>query len=122
MPIRRIDEQNRTVQDEPYEGESPIHEQGYPANEAPAADHSPYGLTAEAKTLLKTIAGNILYTEERQKELAEEKKTFYAQAKAAGFDSTALRQAMAFLKDEAGRTETEQLRDLYVEALRERAE
>lgn len=119
MAIRRIEDQNRTAQDEPLDGGSPIHEPGYPAN---SVEHSSYGLTAEAKALLKTIAGNILYTEERQKELAEEKKTFFAQAKAAGFDATALRQAMAFLKNEADKTEQEQLRDLYVEALREKAE
>lgn len=117
MAIRRIEEQNRTVTDES------IHEPGYPANEPPpAVEHSSYGLTAEAKLKLKTIASNIIYCDERTKEVADERKQFYAEAKAAGFDATALRQAMSFLKDEAGRTEAEQLRDLYVEALREKAE
>jgi uncharacterized protein (UPF0335 family) len=106
MAIRRIEEQT-----------SPIHEEGYPAN---APEHSPYGLSPEAKLKLKTIASNIIYCDEKAKEVADERKTFYAEAKAAGFDATALRQAMAFLKDEAGRTEQEQLRDLYVEALREK--
>lgn len=116
MSIRRLAEKP------PEQG---IHEKGYPANEPPpeaaaAVDHSSYGLTEDAKTKLKTIAGNIIYCEERAKEVAEEKRTFFAEAKAAGFDSTALRQAIAFLKNEADKTEQEQIRDLYVEALRER--
>lgn len=113
MSIRRLN---------PEPAASPIHEPGYPANEAPAPEHSPYGLNPDAVAKLKTIAANIIYTEERQKEMAEEKRVFYAEAKAAGFDPAALRQAMAFLKNEADKTEQEQLRDLYVEALRERAE
>lgn len=103
--------------------ENAIHENGYPANEPPPkAEHSSYGLTPEARLKLKTIAGNIIYCEERAKEVADEKRTFYAEAKAAGFDASALRQAMAFLKNEADKTEQEQLRDLYVEALREKSE
>lgn len=117
MSIRRI---SPVAAEQTVEG-SGIHEPGYPANEPPPEPtHSPYGLAPEAITKLKTIAANIIYTEERQKEMAEEKRVFYAEAKAAGFDPAALRQAMAFLKNEADKTEQEQLRDLYVEALRER--
>lgn len=121
MPIRRIDEQNK-VGDE-AQG---IHEEGYPRNDTESkpegVQHSQYGLEAAAKAKLRTIAANIVDCEDRAKDIAEEKKAFFAEAKAAGFDQKALKGAMAFLKDEAGRTEQEQLRDLYVEALRERAE
>lgn len=115
MTIRRLKEEAQT---------SPIHEPGHPSNSPPAdaPTHSPYGLEPAAVAKLKTIAANIVDCEERAKEITSEKATFFAEAKAAGFDAKALRGAIAYLKDEQGRTEAEQLRDLYVEALRERAE
>ncbi len=93
---------------------------GHNSGDAPP-EHSAYSLTQAVKTKLKTIAANIIDCENRAREVAEEKKLYFEEAKAAGFDTKALKAAMAFLKDEAGRTEQEQLRDLYVEALRERA-
>ena len=88
--------------------------------ENPSIGHNSYGMLPEAVEKLRTIAANILDCEDRAKEVAEEKRTYFKEAKSMGYDPAALRQAIAFLKDEEGRTEQEQLRDLYVEALRER--
>lgn len=78
------------------------------------------GLNPAALEKLKSIAANIVACEDQAKEIAEEKRAYFKEAKSAGYDPAALRSAIAFLKDEEGRTEQEQLRDLYVEVLRER--
>ncbi len=101
--------------------DSKIHEPGYPSNEPSQATHSQYSLAAAAREALKVIAVNIIDCETRAAEVAYEKKQFYAEAKAKGFEPKALRMAIAFLKDEEDKTEQEQMRDLYVEALRERS-
>jgi len=82
--------------------------------------HNSVGMQQAAIEKLRTIAANIVDCEERGKEIAEEKRSFFKEAKSAGYDTGALRQAIAYLKDEQGRTEQEQIRDLYIEALRER--
>lgn len=114
MTIRRIEPQNRVTDDvDPI-----VAPEGWPANQPP--EHNPFGLTEAAKVKLKTLAANIIDCEERAKEVAEEKRAFFKEAKSAGYDPAALRQAIAYLKNEADKSEAEQLRDLYVEALRER--
>ena len=82
--------------------------------------HNSIGMQQAAIEKLRSLAANIVDCEDRAAEVAEEKRAFFKEAKSAGYDSSALRQAIAFLKDEAGRTEQEQIRDLYIEALRER--
>jgi len=83
--------------------------------------HNSGDITEAAREKLRTIAANIVDCEDRAAEVAEEKRAYFKEAKSAGYDAGALRQAIAFLKDEAGRTEQEQIRDVYIEALRERS-
>lgn len=82
--------------------------------------HNSGDITQAAREKLRTLAANIVDCEDRAAEANDEKRAYFKEAKSAGYDSVALRQAIAFLKDEAGRTEQEQIRDLYIEALRER--
>lgn len=85
------------------------------------ADVGHNSMTPDARDKLRTIAANIIDCEDRAKEANDEKSAYFKEAKAAGYDTKALRAAMVYLKDEASRDELEQIRDVYIEALRERA-
>lgn len=76
---------------------------------------------AQARKTLVSFHDRITRLEDEKKEVADQIKEVYAEAKAAGFDVKALRAAIAAMKKDAEeRTEFEDLRDFYIEVLEER--
>lgn len=81
-----------------------------------AASH----LTEATKEKLRQTIERIERLEEEKKEIAEQIKEVYAEAKAFGFDTKALRQVVKIRKqDRAEREEQEMVLDTYLLALGE---
>jgi uncharacterized protein (UPF0335 family) len=75
-------------------------------------------LTTTAKDKLKQLVARIEKLEEEKKSLSDDIKESYAEAKAIGFDSKALRRVVRLRKlDAQEREEQEMLTDLYLPAL-----
>ena len=81
-----------------------------------AASH----LTEATKEKLRQTIDRIERLEEEKKEIAEQVKEVYAEAKAFGFDTKALRQVIKIRKiDRTEREEQEMVLDTYLAALGE---
>ncbi len=77
-------------------------------------------LTETARDKLKLTVERIERLEEEKKEIAEQIKDVYAEAKALGFDIKALRQVVRIRKqDRAEREEQEMILDTYLAAIGE---
>ena len=75
-------------------------------------------MTDIAHDQLRTIVERIERLEEEKKEVAEQIKEVYAEAKGSGFDTQTLRKIVALRKkDPSERSEEEALLDLYLHAL-----
>jgi len=75
-------------------------------------------MTDIAHDQLRTIVERIERLEEEKKEVAEQIKEVYAEAKGNGFDTQTLRKIVALRKkDPSERSEEEALLDLYLHAL-----
>lgn len=70
----------------------------------------------EAREALKGFIGRIENLSEQQKQLAEDVKEVYAEAKSAGFDTKVMRALIKVRQDPAAYEEFEQLLDLYLKA------
>lgn len=74
--------------------------------------------TAVAAGQLRALIERIERLEEEKREVAEQIKEVYAEAKANGFDTKVMRQVIRLRKQDAGeRQEQEAIRDLYLHAL-----
>ena len=74
--------------------------------------------TSVAAGQLKSVVERIERLEEEKKEVAEQIKEVYAEAKAKGYDPKIMRKVVALRKqDPADRAETEALLDTYLAAL-----
>ena len=83
-------------------------------------DASASHLTEATKEKLRQTIERIERLEEEKKEVAEQIKEVYAEAKAFGFDTKALRQVVKIRKqDRAEREEQEMVLDTYLLALGE---
>ena len=83
-------------------------------------DASASHLTEATKEKLRQTIERIERLEEEKKEIAEQIKEVYAEAKAFGFDTKALRQVIRIRKvDRAEREELEMVLDTYLSALGE---
>lgn len=77
-----------------------------------------FSTTAVAAGQLKSVVERIERLEEEKKEVAEQIKEVYAEAKANGFDTKTLRKIVTLRKKDAEeRQEEEALLDLYMSAL-----
>lgn len=77
-------------------------------------------LTQTAREKLRQLVTRIEKLEEEKKGIADDVKETYAEAKALGFDTKALRQVVRYRKlDRQEREEQEQMRELYLHALGE---
>ncbi|MEZ5999097.1 MAG: DUF2312 domain-containing protein [Hyphomonas sp.] len=77
-------------------------------------------LTEATREKLRQTVAKIERLEEEKKEVAEQIKEIYAEAKAFGFDTTALRQVIKLRKiDKADREEAEMMLETYLIALGE---
>lgn len=77
-------------------------------------------LTEAAREKLKQTVARIERLEQEKMELAAQIKDVYSEAKAFGYDTKALRKAVALRKvDRAEREEQEAILDLYLHALGE---
>ena len=77
-----------------------------------------FSTTAVAAGQLQAIVERIERLEEEKKEVAEQIKEVYAEAKANGFDTKTLRKIVGLRKkDPEERSEEEALLDLYMSAL-----
>ena len=77
-------------------------------------------LTEASREKLRQTVAKIERLEEEKKEVAEQIKEIYAEAKAFGFDTKALRQVIKLRKvDKAEREEQEMVLDTYLLALGE---
>lgn len=86
-----------------------------PMDDAPAA-----ALTEAAREKLRQTVAKIERLEEEKKEIAEQIKEVYAEAKAIGYDTKALRQVVRIRKiDRKEREEQEAVLDVYLLALGE---
>lgn len=75
-------------------------------------------MTEAAREKLRQTVQRIERLEDEKKEVAEQIKEVYAEAKSMGFDVKALRQAIRLRKiDEQEREEQEMILDLYLGAL-----
>ena len=75
-------------------------------------------LTQTAKDKLKQLVARIEKLEEEKKGIADDIKETYAEAKAFGLDTKALRQVVRIRKqDRQEREEQDMLKDLYLHAL-----
>lgn len=80
-----------------------------------AADAKPGGISAER---LRSLVERIERLEEERKQLGEDIKDIYAEAKSAGFDVKVMRQLIRLQKQEPAEVEEqEQLLDVYRRAL-----
>lgn len=85
-----------------------------------ADDATANSLDASTKQALRNSVEQIEKLEEEKKEIAEQIKEVYAEAKSFGFDTKVLRQTIRLRKiDRAEREEQEELLDLYLNALDE---
>ena len=85
-----------------------------------ADDATENSLDASTKQALRNSVEQIEKLEEEKKEIAEQIKEVYAEAKSFGFDTKVLRQTIRLRKiDRAEREEQEELLDLYLNALDE---
>ncbi|MCI4643234.1 MAG: DUF2312 domain-containing protein [Hyphomonadaceae bacterium] len=83
-------------------------------------DVSSSHLTEATKEKLRQTIDRVERLEEEKKEIAEQIKEVYAEAKAFGFDTKALRQVIKIRKiDRAEREEQEMVLDTYLAALGE---
>ena len=83
-------------------------------------DSSITHLTEATREKLRQTVAKIERLEEEKKEVAEQIKEIYAEAKAFGFDTKALRQVIRLRKiDKADRDEQEMVLDTYLLALGE---
>ena len=83
-------------------------------------DASSTHLTEATREKLRQTVAKIERLEEEKKEVAEQIKEIYAEAKAFGFDTKALRQVIKLRKvDKAEREEQEMVLDTYLLALGE---
>ena len=83
-----------------------------------SAEDPGFSTTAVAKDQLKSIVERVERLEEEKKEVAEQIKEVYAEAKANGFDTKTLRKVVALRKkSNADREEEEAMLDLYLHAL-----
>ncbi len=83
-----------------------------------ADDDSGFSTTSVAADHLKQIIERIERLEEEKKEVAEQIKEVYAEAKGNGFDTKTLRKIVAIRKkDPNERSEEEAMLDLYLSAL-----
>ena len=83
-------------------------------------DASIQHLTEATREKLRQTVSKIERLEEEKKEVAEQIKEIYAEAKAFGFDTKALRQVIKLRKvDRAEREEQEMVLDTYLLALGE---
>ncbi len=81
-------------------------------------DDPNFSTTTVAAGQLKAIIERIERLEEEKKEVAEQIKEVYAEAKANGFDSKTLRKVVALRKKSTDeRQEEEAMLDLYLSAL-----
>lgn len=81
---------------------------------------APQSLTASSKEKLRQYVDRIERLEEEKTELMGQMKEVYAEAKALGFDTKALRQVIRLRKQDAReRAEAEMVLDLYLQALGE---
>jgi len=79
---------------------------------------APQSLTQSAKEKLKQIVARIERLEEEKAGIAQDVKDVYAEAKALGYDTKALRAVVRLRKiDRREREEQEQVLDLYLAAL-----
>ncbi|MCA8902756.1 MAG: DUF2312 domain-containing protein [Hyphomonas sp.] len=77
-------------------------------------------LTEASREKLRQTVAKIERLEEEKKEVAEQIKEIYAEAKAFGFDTKALRQVIKLRKiDKADREEAEMMLETYLLALGE---
>ncbi len=75
-------------------------------------------VTTVAKDILRSYIERIERLEEEKKEIADQVKEVFAEAKGNGFDVKAMREILKLRKlDSADRSEQEQLVDLYKQAL-----
>ncbi len=82
------------------------------------ADDADFSATTVAAGQLKAIVERIERLEEEKKEVADQIKEVYAEAKGNGFDAKTLRKVVALRKKPAEeRSEEEAMLDLYMHAL-----
>jgi uncharacterized protein (UPF0335 family) len=82
------------------------------------AEDDDFSSTQVAADQLRTIVERIERLEEEKKEVAEQIKEVYAEAKGNGFDTKTLRKIVALRKkDPNERSEEEAMLDLYLHAL-----
>jgi uncharacterized protein (UPF0335 family) len=82
------------------------------------SDDDSFSTTTVAAGQLRAIIERIERLEEEKKEVAEQIKEVYAEAKANGFDSKTLRKVVALRKKSTDeRQEEEAMLDLYLSAL-----
>lgn len=83
-----------------------------------AKDDDDFSSTQVAADQLRTIVERVERLEEEKKEVAEQIKEVYAEAKGNGFDTKTLRKIVALRKkDPNERSEEEAMLDLYMHAL-----
>lgn len=83
-------------------------------------DAAPQALTVSAKEKLKQLVTKIEKLEDEKKHIADDIKDVYAEAKALGYDTKALRKVVSLRKiDRQEREEQEMVLDLYLQALGE---
>ena len=83
-----------------------------------AADNDDFSTTTVAAGQLKAVVERIERLEEEKREIAEQIKEVYAEAKANGFDVKTLRKIVTLRKKKPEeRTEEEAMLDLYMHAL-----
>ncbi|MEM7524788.1 MAG: DUF2312 domain-containing protein [Pseudomonadota bacterium] len=83
-----------------------------------SAEDPGFSTTAVAAGQLKSIVERVERLEEEKKEVAEQIKEVYAEAKANGFDTKTLRKVIALRKKNSEeRQEEEAMLDLYLHAL-----
>lgn len=83
-------------------------------------DAAPNAITEAAREKVRLTVERIERLEEEKKEVADQIKDVYAEAKALGLDTKALRQCVRLRKiDKATRDEQEMYVDLYLQALGE---
>ena len=82
------------------------------------SEEDSFSTTSVAADQLKTIIERIERLEEEKKEVGEQIKEVYAEAKGNGFDTKTLRKVIAMRKkDPNERSEEEAMLDLYLSAL-----
>jgi uncharacterized protein (UPF0335 family) len=91
-----------------------------PFDDEDDASVAPQSLTQSSKEKLRQYVDRIERLEEEKTELMGQLKEVYAEAKALGFDTKALRQVIRLRKQDAReRAEAEMVLDLYLQALGE---